>query len=207
MAIEANDPKRQAILNAATHMFLQHGFHKVSMDKIAHAAPVSKATLYNHFDSKDTLFAAAVIFDLCKNLLQTLETAEPDTNPIEKNLRTIAEAFVDLIFTEEALALYRLVIAECRDFPELARLIYNGAPTQALNRLQNYLDKLNENPRFSIRNTPYSADAFFSLLKGDLHFRCLLGIAPPPSAEQKRELINAVIAFYLQGISNAPDSI
>ena len=45
------DSKRQAIVAGATRMFLAHGFRQVSMDKIAAAAPVSKATLYNYFDT------------------------------------------------------------------------------------------------------------------------------------------------------------
>ena len=44
----------------ATRMFLAHGYRNVSMEKIAQAAPVSKATLYNHFDSKNALLAAVI---------------------------------------------------------------------------------------------------------------------------------------------------
>jgi len=51
------DRKREAIVQAATALFQQHGFDGISMDKVAEAAEVSKRTLYNHFPSKEELFA------------------------------------------------------------------------------------------------------------------------------------------------------
>ncbi len=52
------DRKREAILQAAIEQFRANGFEATSMDKIAASAEVSKRTVYNHFPSKDDLFAA-----------------------------------------------------------------------------------------------------------------------------------------------------
>jgi TetR/AcrR family transcriptional regulator of autoinduction and epiphytic fitness len=51
------DRKREAIVQAATTLFQTLGFDGTSMDKVAEAADVSKRTLYNHFPSKEELFA------------------------------------------------------------------------------------------------------------------------------------------------------
>lgn len=51
------DRKRQAIVDAAVAEFRANGFDATSMDKIAATAGVSKRTVYNHFPSKDELFA------------------------------------------------------------------------------------------------------------------------------------------------------
>src|ERR1700757_3837598 len=51
------DRKRQAIVDAAIAEFRSSGFDATSMDKIAATAGVSKRTVYNHFPSKDELFA------------------------------------------------------------------------------------------------------------------------------------------------------
>ena len=179
-------------------MFLKHGFSTVSMDKIAQAAPVSKATLYKYFDSKNALFTA-VIDELCDSLFQTMDEALLDSGSVENNLTNIATAFVDLIFTEEALAIYRLVISECRDFPELGRLLYEGAPKDLLNQLEHYLIHINELDPINIASPAFAADAFLSLLKGELHFQCLLGIKAPPLVEEKQAHINRVVTFYMQG--------
>ena len=51
------DRKRAAILEAAVAEFRSNGFEVTSMDRIAETAGVSKRTVYNHFPSKEALFA------------------------------------------------------------------------------------------------------------------------------------------------------
>ncbi len=57
-------PKRDAIVVAATELFLEHGFGDVSMDTIAAKAEVSKRTVYSHFENKAQLFEG-VMGDAC----------------------------------------------------------------------------------------------------------------------------------------------
>jgi TetR/AcrR family transcriptional regulator of autoinduction and epiphytic fitness len=47
--------KREDILNAALKTFKEQGVQATSMDQLAETANVSKRTVYNHFDSKETL--------------------------------------------------------------------------------------------------------------------------------------------------------
>src|SRR3546814_4462071 len=63
-----SDPgKHDAILENARRMFTRLGFDGTSMDELAQHAGVSKATIYNHFDSKEALFEATF-----ERLLQAL---------------------------------------------------------------------------------------------------------------------------------------
>src|SRR6185295_18228522 len=59
--LDAENPKRNAVLMAAAQLFLEHGYDPVSMDAVAAAADVSKRTVYSYFDSKTTLFTAILI--------------------------------------------------------------------------------------------------------------------------------------------------
>lgn len=196
-SIEPSVPKRHAIVQAATRLFLTHNYRSVSMDKIAHAAPVSKATLYNHFTSKNDLFAA-VVGELCNSLLQTITLSEEDN--AEQTLQKIAASFVELLYSADGLAMYRLVISESHEFPELGQLIYDNGARLALTQLETYLQQLQNSGCFHIPDTRFAADAFFSLLKGDLHFRCLLGIQAAPTEQEKTALCESATAFYLRGI-------
>ncbi len=198
MTLNVSYSKRQNIIKGATTLFLEQGFNAVSMDKVAHAAPVSKATLYKYFASKSDLLAA-VISELCAVLLQTIDNVSVESESVEHNLKKIAVGFVDLIFAEDALAIYRLVISECHAFPELGLLVYNSGPRAALELLESYLEKINQHEQVNIPDTTFAADAFFSLLKGDLHFQCLLGTKVAPSVTQKNAHINKVVRFYMQG--------
>ena len=61
-------PKRTQIMDAAAALFIAQGYGAVSMDAIAKAAAVSKATLYAYFRSKDALFAT-IIREACESNL------------------------------------------------------------------------------------------------------------------------------------------
>jgi TetR/AcrR family transcriptional repressor of mexJK operon len=199
-SIEIVDAKRDAIIQAATRLFLSSNYRSVSMDKIAQATPVSKATLYNHFDSKQAL-VAAVVTQLCASLLKTISQHLSVTQDAPQHLQNIATAFVDLLYSPDGLAIYRLLISESHVFPEFGEMAYQSG-AEALNGLENYLQHLHESGLFYIPDPHFAADAFFSSLKGDLLFKCLLGIRPLPNAFEKKQLIESATDFFLRGINN-----
>lgn len=47
---------RQAISDAATHLFIERGFDNVTVDEIAEAADVGRMTVFNHFPRKEDMF-------------------------------------------------------------------------------------------------------------------------------------------------------
>lgn len=198
MTLKSANKKRNTIIKAATEMFLKEGFNAASMDKIAQAAPVSKATLYKYFDSKNALLVA-VIEELCASLFQTMNEVSTEANTLENMLYKIASAFVDLIFSEDALNMYRLIIAECRDFPELGQLAYDSAPKIVKAQLVKYLESFNQLDNVNIQDSTFAVDALISLLKGELHFQCLLGIKAPLTTEEKKKHVDQVIKYFMQG--------
>ncbi len=52
------EEKRDVIINAAESQFVRFGFRKTTMEDIAKAAGIGKATLYYYFKSKEDIFAA-----------------------------------------------------------------------------------------------------------------------------------------------------
>src|SRR4029453_9820135 len=48
------------ILDAATHLFLTHGYGATSIEAIARQARVSKRTFYHRFEDKPAIFGAVV---------------------------------------------------------------------------------------------------------------------------------------------------
>ena len=53
--------KRQAIMEAATALFLRDGYRNTSMDQVAADAAVSKQTVYKQFADKEQLFRDIVL--------------------------------------------------------------------------------------------------------------------------------------------------
>ncbi len=52
--------KREQLVVTALGLFLEHGYHATGIDRIVAESGVAKMTLYNHFESKDELIAAAL---------------------------------------------------------------------------------------------------------------------------------------------------
>lgn len=194
--------KRQAILHAAKRAFLAHGYSGASMEAIAEAAPVSKPTLYNHFRGKQELFAA-VISGQCHTLLNTLSQAKAEFQDPPASLKVIAGAFVDLIYGNESLNLYRLIIAEQRNFPELGELVYRSGPEPVLQQLASYLTELNACGVLRVPDVDSASRLFVGMLKGDSHFRCLLGLQSGLSDSEKRQLIDSAVSLFFRGYAHA----
>lgn len=190
--------KRQAILDAGRRMFITYGYSAVSMDAIADAAPVSKPTLYKHFKGKSALFAA-VIESHCQSLLCALKTQQSQHLDPRVGLTAIAHAFIDTLYTPDALQLYRLMIAEQQQFPELGRLVFTLGAEPVLAQLASYLEELHQQRILCIVDIALASQLFFGMLKGDSHLRCLLGLQSGLSELEKRQLIDASVSLFLKG--------
>ncbi len=73
------------VLRAALDLFIERGIEGTSMDAIAQASGVSKATIYNHWADKEALLMEVMV------LLHGLDRdgAEVDTGDIEKDLAIV----------------------------------------------------------------------------------------------------------------------
>lgn len=71
---------RQTISDAATRLFSEHGFDRVTVDDIAAAADVGRKTVFNHFARKEDMFFdldAAAREDMCAALQHRADGVQP----------------------------------------------------------------------------------------------------------------------------------
>jgi TetR/AcrR family transcriptional repressor of mexJK operon len=119
-----SERRRQAIVQAATEVFLRHGYVGATTDEVATRASVSKQTLYKHFSDKEHLFAE-VILDTTVQVVDGLSNAVvstlQDAQDVRKALRDLADGFLHGLLQPDVLRLRRLVIAEADRFPEVGR--------------------------------------------------------------------------------------
>lgn len=62
MARKKSTEAHQKVLEAAMGLFAEHGIDNTTMDAIAEASGVSKATIYKHWQDKDALFLDTLIY-------------------------------------------------------------------------------------------------------------------------------------------------
>ncbi|MFJ2539948.1 MULTISPECIES: TetR/AcrR family transcriptional regulator [unclassified Pseudomonas] len=114
------DRKREAIIQAAIAEFRANGFEITSMDKIAATAGVSKRTVYNHFPSKEALFAE-ILNQLWARISDEPSVIYRPDQPLSDQLRQILQAKVQMMADENFLTLARVAIAATVHSPERAQ--------------------------------------------------------------------------------------
>ena len=114
------DRKREAIVQAAIAEFRANGFEVTSMDRIAARAGVSKRTVYNHFSSKDELFARILVqlWEGCQPSREVLYCGE---RSVREQLRELMLAKMALLNNASFMDLARVAIAGTIYAPERAR--------------------------------------------------------------------------------------
>ena len=136
--------RRQAIIGAATEVFLRHGYVGATTDEVAAMASVSKQTLYKHFADKQRLFAE-VILETTVQLVDGLSTVAGtlhDVQDVRAGLRELADGFLRSLLSPEVLRLRRLVIAEADRFPEVGRAWFDRGFDRSLVVLGESLQEL-----------------------------------------------------------------
>jgi len=188
--------KRADILKAAGDLFMKNGFAGTTMDDIAKAAGVSKLTVYNHFGTKESLFHD-VIKAKCEthagdDLFARLSGKHP-----KNELFIIGRAFMDLIFSADAIAMHRIIIADGHANPDLAMMFYKAAPQQLFERFAKYLESLEQKNNLLFPDKIKAAKFFFGLFKGEPHMRAILNIPPKPSQHELDIFARDCVDFFI----------
>ena len=108
--------RRVAILDAARLAFAEGNYHEVSLDAVAARAGVSKALLYEHFDSKRELYVA-MLEAHTQDLVGRIGTAVAGAEPGEERLLAGLEAFLD--FVQDRRGGWRIIFRNVGD-PDVA---------------------------------------------------------------------------------------
>lgn len=112
---------REGILEAAARIFSEKGYHATSMQDIAEAVNLQKASLYHHFESKQEILA--VILDEALDLInRNLEAVSIQALSPEDKLRRSMVSYFETIAENKNLSAVLLLEMRALD-PELkARL-------------------------------------------------------------------------------------
>jgi TetR/AcrR family transcriptional regulator, mexJK operon transcriptional repressor len=193
---KALSPKHRRIIDAATGLFLAVGYGATSMDAIAQAAGVSKVTVYNHFGSKDALFAA-IINATCDSMLLPITAREVDRGSPETTLSAIAGRVMRMARDPQILALYRVVIAEAPKFPELGAAFYRAGPARAAENLAAWLAEQTRAGVLTVDDPRLAAERFFGMAHGHFYLRRLLNVQPEDDEATIAAHVRAVVAGFL----------
>ncbi|WP_207081341.1 TetR/AcrR family transcriptional regulator [Novosphingobium sp. KA1] len=134
------DERRQAILDAAAQIFREVGYERASMAAISTRLGGSKTTLYNYFESKEELFAAAMIGAMEEQSDEMLELLETDDRDVAAVLRRFGLAYVRFVTSPGALSITRTAIADGAS-SGLGPALYEAGAKQGWEEIGIYLSR------------------------------------------------------------------
>ncbi len=190
--------KRDLIVEAAKKLFLEGGYGTTSMDALAAEAGVSKRTVYSHFDNKESLFGAVMV-GLCSETGCTHPSILVSDTPPEQALREFASNMVGLVQAPEERDIFRVVLAESIQFPELGEAFWSYGPEPAKQLLTAYLSEQVKRGVLRIDDAATAAMQFIGMIKWPHCMPELFGVGTPASDEARQRALDQAISIFLEG--------
>ncbi|MEI8410959.1 MULTISPECIES: TetR/AcrR family transcriptional regulator [unclassified Kribbella] len=184
------------IRRTAVQLLLERGFDGMTVDDVAEAAGVGKATIYRRWASKEQLAndAMADLFDI--------EIPDADTGSIEGDLRQVYTDALTFVNSKEGLALIRLAVSEAnRD--ERSAAIYRAFLDRRIQLTREALDRARARGE-PIRRT-VDPVLMVQWLAGVFVVRALTG-EPMPAPEDADRLVRFTMLSITEEGSSGTDT-
>ncbi|MGZ3145889.1 TetR/AcrR family transcriptional regulator [Lentzea chajnantorensis] len=190
------EQKRAAIVDAATALFLESGYDKTSLARIADAAGVSKATLFKQFPTKAELFDAIVT-----DYWQSDDGAlTPPPGDPAAGLTALGNRYVALLTRPGMVALFRIVIAEAPRFPELGQTQFRLGKQPFFDAVRDYLAAESGAGTLTVPDPVLAATQFLGMISNFAFWPRMLLVNWAPTAKAMAhsvdEAVRTVLARY-----------
>ncbi len=115
------EERPQELLDAALALFVEKGFAATRSEEVAARAGVSKGTLYLYFPSKEDLLKAVIREHVSKEIAVGAQLVQDFKGSSAELLRQVLGGWWTRLYDSPASAVFKLVITEVRNFPEIAQ--------------------------------------------------------------------------------------
>ncbi|MEL6185278.1 MAG: TetR/AcrR family transcriptional regulator [Myxococcota bacterium] len=205
--------KPQQILQGAKSAFLELGFERASVDEIARRAGVSKATVYAHFEDKETLFGAAIedeanaakgwlsdfpALEAAMRAALGRENISPSPETAEAAVRYVTDHFLRFLLSPMPRANYRIVVAESLRFPRLGHLLWKHGPEAGMVRIAHFFREATARGYLRIDDPEEAARALCDFVDGRLSRKVRMGAAPTVTEDEIVAEVDAIVKLFLR---------
>jgi AcrR family transcriptional regulator len=144
---------------------------------VVQRAGASKATIYSFFGGKEGLFET-LIGEHAERILAGFPDLDGDIIDVRAALKNIAQRYLEVVMAPDAVALWRLIVAEGPRFPGLAKDVYRISNERLVARLAQALRTWSARKRIRPLDADQVARQFLAVVRGDLHILALSGLLP-----------------------------
>jgi AcrR family transcriptional regulator len=188
--------KFDQVIAGAREVFLRDGFEGASVDDIAKAAGVSKATLYSYFSNKQFLFMEVAQRECERQAAEAIETIDLDA-PIAVMLTDVATQLVAFMTSSFGQSIFRVCVGEASRFPALGQAFYESGPMLVRNRVGGLLQMAVSRGDLVIDDFDLAADQLAELCKADLFPRMVFNIADTFSDAEKERVVTGAVQMFM----------
>jgi TetR/AcrR family transcriptional regulator of autoinduction and epiphytic fitness len=193
--LKLTDRKRQAIVDAAIAEFRSTGFESTSMDKIAASAGVSKRTVYNHFPSKDELFAQ-ILHELWTSIASMPPPPYDPSQPLRGQLLDLLTKKMEMLQDGYFLDLARVAIAEAIHSPERAQEMVARLSVKE-EAVTTWLRAAQADGKFTKADPVLASQMLQGNLKTFAFWPQVTLNQPPLDAATQRQVVEATVEMFL----------
>lgn len=196
------EARPQELLDAALTLFVQKGFAATRAEEVAAHAGVSKGTLYLYYPSKEELLKAVIAHYLSARIAEGAAQAAKFDGPATALLRGILIDWWTQLYDSPASGVFKLVITEVRNFPEIADYYHREVVERAHQLLGAILQRGIAQGEFRAVDVDHAVHSLvLPLVMVCLHRHSLGACTPADWHLDGRAFIAQHVALVLEGLS------
>jgi AcrR family transcriptional regulator len=156
------------LIDAAIEVFAEKGFASARLEDVARRAGVGKGTAYLYFPNKEALFKAAIGEVVVTNIAMGERDVEAWQGSTAALLEQVLRYWAKVISSRRG-GLLKLIIAEARNFPELAAWYHREVAERGERLLRAVLRRGIERGEFR----PFDVEAMSTVIAAPMAFRAI----------------------------------
>jgi AcrR family transcriptional regulator len=194
------DARPEEIITAALDVFADRGFAATKLEDVARKAGVTKGTIYLYFENKEALFKALVRETIVPVIEQGEALAQSFTGSARDLFEQLIREYFRLVGDTPLSGIPRLMIAEARNFPQLARFYYEEVVTRGHRLMGGVIERGIKAGEFRRVNVPVATKLAMAPLMHAVVARKAFAACMPEGFDIAKYL-DTHIDLYLHGIS------
>jgi AcrR family transcriptional regulator len=192
--------RHDALLDHALSIFMQEGYGRASIAKIAQSAGISTRTIYERYQNKAELMLASVSRMIEKDVADLQSIPSMDTMTTQAALNALGEKMMKRVMNKELISFYRMGVAEAIHMPEVASKMKAIGPLRIQGVIANYLSKQASQDLLPQQDFAKAAALFCEMLIAEPRNKALFGILE--NDWDAKQHIAYVVDVFLNGIAS-----
>lgn len=189
---------RQLIVAAARDEFHAQGYAGASMARVAKRAGVSTRTMYRLIPTKADLFRD-VVSDRISRFMLEIDEETLATLPVDEALERMLVAYGNLSLDPETVATFRLVLAECGNFPEIAASFAELATRRTTQTMEAWLRRECQRGRLALDDPSTALGMLRGMMAMEPQRAMMLGLRGAPDRAEIPQRARECARLFLDG--------